>query len=100
MILLSDKDFLSEMGARIYRARRKNGLTQEQLAEKVGVSLQSISSIELGKKEIRAGNLAKLCAALGASADYILLGTATESELAAIDEKLSRLSDGDRKSVV
>ena len=42
--------------------RRKSlRMTQEELAEKLGVSTQMISNLELGKKAIRPDNLAKVC---------------------------------------
>ena len=36
------------LSERIYQLRRKNGLSQEQLAEKIGVSRQAISKCESG----------------------------------------------------
>lgn len=41
------------MGMRISGRRKELNLTQEKLAERMGVSLQTISCIELGKKAIR-----------------------------------------------
>lgn len=37
-----------ELGKQIYELRKKANLSQEQLAEKVGVSRQTISKWELG----------------------------------------------------
>ena len=37
-----------ELGKQIYELRKKANLSQEQLAEKVGVSRQTISQIERG----------------------------------------------------
>jgi len=65
---------LIEIGKRVYWRRKHLGLTQEQVAEAMGVSLQMISNLELGKKAIRPDNLVKLCNVLGTSADYILTG--------------------------
>ena len=36
------------LGEQIKRCREKRGFTQEQLAEKIGVSIETISSIERG----------------------------------------------------
>lgn len=85
--------FLSEMGLRIAERRKALHLTQEKLAEKMGISLQSVSSIELGKKGIRPENLAKLCINLNTTADYILYGTRSTTQMSDIVEKLSKLSD-------
>lgn len=37
------------LGNKIYELRKKNGLSQEQVAEKVGVTRQTISKWELGE---------------------------------------------------
>lgn len=41
-----------ELGKQIYELRKKANLSQEQLAEKVGVSRQTISKWELGRSVI------------------------------------------------
>ena len=44
------------LGEQIKRCREKRGFTQEQLAEKIGVSIETISSIERGIKMPRLQN--------------------------------------------
>ena len=85
------QDFLVEMGERIAQSRKHLHLTQEQLAEKMNVSLQTISCIELGKKAIRPENLANLCLCLGISADYVLYGKRSEGQMKETLLKLSSL---------
>lgn len=80
------------MGIRISQRRKELLLTQEKLAEKMGVSLQTISCIELGKKAIRPENLANLCTHLNVTADYILYGKRDEQQMNDIIGKLSALS--------
>lgn len=80
------------MGLRISGRRKELNLTQEKLAERMGVSLQTISCIELGKKAIRPENLANLCLHLNVSADYILYGKRDEQQMLDIVSKLSTLS--------
>lgn len=58
----------------------------------MGVSLQTISCIELGKKAIRPENLANLCLHLNVSADYIMYGKRDEQQMLDIVSKLSALS--------
>ena len=89
---MSNDIFLTNMGMRISQRRKELLLTQEQLAEKMGVSLQTISCIELGKKAIRPQNLANLCTHLNVTADYILYGKRDEQQMNDITEKLSALS--------
>ena len=91
--------FLVNMGQRISQRRKELHLTQEQLAEKMGLSLQSISCIELGKKAIRPENLANLCCHLDISADYILYGKRNEQQMHDTVAKLSLLSPAAYRSV-
>ena len=83
------------LGNKIRELRRARNLTQEQLAEKMNLSLQSISCIELGKKAIRPENLVKLCEVLDATADYILTGCRTERQLKGLFEKIATLNEED-----
>lgn len=80
------------MGLRISGRRKELNITQEKLAERMGVSLQTISCIELGKKAIRPENLANLCLHLNVSADYVLYGRRDEQQMLDIVSKLSTLS--------
>ena len=89
---MGDTDFLKEMGQRIMLRRKSLRMTQEELAEKLGVSTQMISNLELGKKAIRPENLAKVCTVLELSADVILTGTDTKTAVDAVAEKLILLT--------
>ena len=88
---MATDNFLIKMGQRIAQRRKELHFTQEQLAEKMGVSLQTISCIELGKKAIRPENLTNLCVHLEISADYILSGRRTETQMSETVNKLSEL---------
>ena len=83
--------FLVNMGLRIAQRRKELHLTQEKLAEKMGVSLQTVSNIELGKKAIRPENLVKLCFFLEFSTDYILCGKRNDVLMNDTVVKLSEL---------
>jgi len=89
---VGDNEFLKEMGQRIMVRRKSLRMTQEELAEKLGVSTQMISNLELGKKAIRPENLAKVCTVLELSADFILTGTNTKTAVDAVAEKLIQLT--------
>ena len=52
--------FLKEVGERICERRKNLGYTQEQLAERMDVSIQMISNLERGNKAIKIDNLLKL----------------------------------------
>ena len=91
---MGDAEFLREMGQRIMVRRKALQLTQEELAERLGVSTQMISNLELGKKAIRPENLARVCEILRVSADFILTGMDARTKVNEVAEKLLQLTDG------
>ena len=56
------------LGKKIKEKRLSQHLTQEQLAEKIGISPKSLSQIELGNNFISADNLEQICYALNVQA--------------------------------
>ena len=62
------------MGYRVRQLRTRLELTQENLAEAVGVSLSFIGHIERGEKKASLETVSRLAASLGTSIDYIVLG--------------------------
>ncbi len=52
------------LGKKIKEKRLERQLTQEQLAEKIGISPKSLSQIELGNNFVSAENLELICKAL------------------------------------
>ena len=93
--MYEDAQFLMDMGERISKRRKELNLTQEQLAESINLSLQSISCIELGKKAIRPQNLVNLCNTLEVSTDYILTGKKEDKQLEGVFKKLAVLNESD-----
>lgn len=96
---MSNPKFLEEMGHRISRQRKALNMTQEQVAEAMNISIQSLSCIELGKKAIRPENLYNLCITLGVSADYILMGRKSADQTEGVIRKLASLSEEDYQLV-
>lgn len=92
---MNNNQFLIDMGNRISKRRKQLNMTQEQVAEAMNLSIQSLSCIELGKKAIRPENLYNLCVALNVSADYILMGKRTTNQLEGISKKIATLKDDD-----
>lgn len=74
-------------------------MTQEEFSERLGVSPQMISNLELGKKAIRPENLAKVCEVLDLSADFILTGTNTKTAVDVVADKLVLLTDAELQMV-
>jgi len=62
------------IGSRLREARNMVKLTQEQLAEKVGIGTTYISDIERGAKFPSLSLFIKIVDALGISSDFILRG--------------------------
>ena len=62
-----------EIGTRIAFLRKEKGLTQAELAERIGISRLLLSDYERGKVRLYADVLAKIAIALGVSNDHILL---------------------------
>lgn len=83
---------LEQIGSRILKRRKQLHLTQEELAEQAGITPQTVSSAELGKKALRPENIIKLCNALDISTDYLLLGTVGQQDYATLLPRLSELS--------
>ena len=70
------------LGERIALARKKAGLSQEQLGDRLGVSRQAVSKWESGQTVPDAITIGRLCLALHVSADYVLLGKEPEDAAA------------------
>lgn len=61
-----------QLSDKIISLRKKEGLSQEQLAEQLGVSRQTVSRWELGTAMPDAGNLKALSRLFGVTSDYLL----------------------------
>lgn len=79
-------NYLQQMGMRIAARRKELGFTQEELADMINVSVQTISTTERGKKALRPENIVKICKALRCTTDYILIGKSMD----AVPEALNR----------
>lgn len=87
------------MGDRIREARKKVGLTQDQLSEKLDVSLAYISEIERGLKMPSMQLFIKLVEILDVSADYLLRDAVSTRNLYGdkqIGRKMERLTPKQR----
>jgi len=58
---------LKTLGSRIAELRREKGLTQEALAEAMGVSRNHVADIELGTRNTGVWSLLLVCQAVGVS---------------------------------
>lgn len=87
------------MGDRIKETRKMRGFTQEQLAERIDVTLEYISQIERGLKIPSMQVFMKLIEVLDVSADYLLRDAVSVRNLYGdkkIGAKLERLTPKQR----
>jgi len=61
-----------KLNEKIYSCRKKAGLSQDALAEKIGVSRQAVSKWELGTAQPELDKLAALAKVFGVTADWLL----------------------------
>jgi transcriptional regulator with XRE-family HTH domain len=71
---VSESELLRVIGGNIRAARLQAGLTQECLAELVGLHWQTISNTERGLNPLTVTNFAAVAQHLGVSADDLLKG--------------------------
>lgn len=69
------------LSEKLYELRKKGGLSQEQLAEQLGVSRQAISKWESGKAVPESDTLISLSKYFDVTLDYLLKENATPSEV-------------------
>ena len=68
-----------EFHERLYEVRKNAGMTQSDLADKLGVSRQAVSRWEMGTAKPELENLVSISEIFGVSTDFLLKGTVTES---------------------
>lgn len=72
-----------EMGRRIKLRRKELGITQEKLAESLGVSPNHLSGIETGVQNPSICFFVDLCETLKVTPDYLLLGSMHSNSVSA-----------------
>lgn len=83
----------SVIGSRIKRCRLEKGYTQEQVAEKINISVAFLSRVECGSSHINLKRLNQICSILGVSEGYILNGSSKAPNLYLNDEFNTLLKD-------
>ncbi len=82
-----------EIGQRIRKYRKALGFSQEQLAEKVDISITHMSHIETGNTKLSLQVLVDIAHALGESTDAILFGKENNTKESAISDIAGLLED-------
>ncbi len=59
-----EQKLMKAFGKRVSEVRKSKGVTQQQLAERIGMSVVAIAYIETGKRWARLGTLNKIASSL------------------------------------
>lgn len=92
-----------QLGAKIKRLRQKNGLTQEQFAEKIDIATRTLSGIETGENFVTAETLEKIFEALDVSSSELFAFDhikPQEELVSEIIEDVQKLKDRDKIETV
>ncbi|HVZ06823.1 helix-turn-helix domain-containing protein [Rhodopila sp.] len=71
------------IGARLRQERIDRGMTQDQLARRIGVSRSAIAQWETGRAGQLTGNLARIAAALDTGVEFLMYGKDKQAPLQA-----------------
>jgi transcriptional regulator with XRE-family HTH domain len=69
-----EQKLMKTFGKRVAEVRKRQGLTQQQLAEDIGMSVVAIAYIETGKRWARLRTLNKIAKSLGVSVHNLFEG--------------------------
>jgi len=67
-----EKRFFKELGGRIAQLRKEQNLTQQQLADELGVAQQVVASYEIGRRRVPVSTLPALARVLGVSIEALI----------------------------
>lgn len=84
------------VGDRIKRRRNASGITQEKLAEQIGMSKNHLSNIERGRYLPNITTIQLICNILGETPDYYLIGKVS-SETDGILQLIRSLSEDSQR---
>lgn len=89
-------DLAIAMGMRIAEQRKKLKLTQEQVAEKAGITYQQYNKAEKGKACVSSDTLLRISAALETSTDYLLSGKEWDHRYSDVNAILDEMTSHQR----
>lgn len=75
---------MATVGDRIKKRRVELGWTQDQLAQKAGISKSFLSELENSKRSVSAENLLDIARVLAVSLDFLMTGEASHEPLAEV----------------
>ena len=96
---MNEKEIYKEIGKRISALRKKNGMTQEALANMLSVTTKHISHVENGTSTLSLKAFILFCTEFSCSLDYLIFGKSFSSFNLpdGINELINIGSDKDRE---
>ncbi len=91
------------MGQKIKAAREQKGYTQEQLAERLNLSVQHVSVIERGVKAPKLETFIKIANELDVNADFLLsdqLAVSAQLEASELYDRMRAVSDREKERIL
>lgn len=82
---------VKEFGARVRRIRKENKMTQEELANKLMLTAESVSNIESGKTNCMPEHIVHICEIFNVSTDYLYFGRKSQTPEMTDSEELFNL---------
>lgn len=76
------EDILVQMGKRLCKRRKEMGLTQEAMAERLGMSTTFYGEIERGRKRLSIEKILLVYEQTGMDPDYLLTGEGLRNQVA------------------
>lgn len=91
---------MKEIYERIKELRNQLNLTQEYVANYLGVNRATVTQMENGKRKVSADELSKLCSLFGVSADALLYGEEISKPATVFARSFERLNERDQAEIM
>lgn len=91
---------MEELFERIREARKRLNLTQEYVADYLGLSRATITQMENGNRKITADELSRLSSLFGLSADTLLNGNDISEPATMFARSFDRLNERDKAEIM
>ncbi|MBQ0054953.1 MAG: helix-turn-helix transcriptional regulator [Synergistaceae bacterium] len=91
---------MSTINERIKQFRSQLHLSQEYVANFLGINRASFSQLENGNRKLSADELAKLCELFGVSSDFLLSGVKTDESVAFFARSFEKLDENDQAEIM
>lgn len=88
-----EKTYLQQVGERLLQCRTRNFFSRKELAERAGVPISSVKTMERGEEAVGIEDAMKICKESDYSVEYILTGNCGLQELIRLNQKISDLPD-------